>query len=357
MDSIPPVITVQATSAPSYISKYYSIPESEVIPRLREVIQSINNVNMSGKTDIEKYNYIEKQFVDAFGRDFNIARDLFMPSSMYYMIGHTFHDTLGRHIDNPEQVNRQRLHGNASTDAIQDSIRNNFPADLTNRDLLHMVSRMRNEGVLDTASVRNGGTNRIMDTLAVLRKYMRFSIKSDDFDGLRSLSPEERDRRWLDLLKSPVHVHDLLGTYNVWAEYGRVNVGQDAAPFLAKTTGGELDSNGLFILTNYPETVDSAWWNSYMDMLMAEYEEYDHLIQSRMSEINAGINFGAEKNIAAEGNPVESETAGVGESAGTPEAPAAGEGAGEGESVGAEENLDSEDSGDSNSGESNQEAA
>lgn len=350
--SVPPVATAQAVTGPSFLSRYYPIPESEVIPKIIEVRHIINNTNMSAKSDIEKYNFIESRFVDAFGKDFRIARDLFLPSSMYYMIGVEFNDTLGRHIENPEQVNRQRLHGNASTESIHDTIRNRFPTELTNRDLFLMVGQMRNEGVLDTASIRslnNGGTRRLMDTLSMLRNYARFSVMPKD-NMHRPLSLEERDRRWADLLNNAISIHDLLGTFNVWKEYGRVDVGADVTPFLVKHTGGELGENGLFKLDAH----DDMDWNRLMDMMLAEFNEQDELVRRRLNDIDAAFTAGVGENIVLVDIP------GAEENIESEYTPGAEENIVPEYTPGAEENLDTGDTDDNNTDEvveSNPEAA
>jgi hypothetical protein len=326
IDSVPPVIKTQEPAGPSYVSKYYPITEAEVIPKIIEVRHIINNENLAAKTEIERYNFIENRFVDAFGKDFMIARDLFLPSSMYYMIGVEFNDTLSRHIENPEQVNRQRLHGNASTEAIQDKIRDSFPADLTNGDLFRMVGQMRNEGVLDASSVRSvgeEGSRRLMDTLSVLKNYARYSVMPKD-NLHKPLSLADRDSRWTNLLNKPVNLNYLLGTFNVWKIYDRVDIGEDTANFLVNHMGGILQENGLFV-TYLPIDID---WNSLMDMMFAEFEEYDALVRDRLNEIDAMFNPAAGETV------IEGETTGAEENLKIEE------------SAGAEENLDNSDAND-----------
>jgi hypothetical protein len=327
VNSVPPVIKPQETSETEYISKYYTIPESQVVPKIIEVRQIINSTDMSGKTDIEKYNFIENRFVDAFGKDFMMARNLFLPSSMFYMIGVEFNDTLGRHIENPEQVNRQRLHGNAGSDTIQNNIRNNFPADLTNRDLILMVNQMRSEGVLDANTVRtvgDEGARRIMDTFSVLRNYIRYSTKSNDTGGLGSLSAAERDRRWINLLDKPVNSGQLFNTFNVWKQYGRVDICRNTTSFFVDHMDANLGADGFFIVEGPPSSGDTGWWNTFFDMMFEEFAEYDEMIRDRMNLINVeysiiagagaetGETAGAETNYAVANADAEY---GVGETA------------------------------------------
>jgi len=354
MDSVPPVImSAPVESETSYISKYYPIEETEVVGKIVEVRQIINSQDLSGKTDIEKYDYIENRFIDTFGKDFMMARDLYLPSSMFYMIGVEFSDALGRHIQNPEQVNRQRLHGDATAAEIQDKIRSNYSADMTNRDLILMVNQMRNEGVLDIDSVRSlgeAGARKLMDTLATVKKYMRYSTKSSEQGGTAAMSLAERDRNWVAILDKPVNLHQLLATYNVWKQYGKVDIGQDSAPFLVKHMGGVLGSDGMFII-DAPSDGDTAWWERYMNLLLSELDEYNDLIRSRMAMID-----GAEASVmgAYQGtgeNPGIGENPGVGENAQSGINGEAGESQGVEEAPGAEDSQNAENTGEGTGGE------
>jgi len=289
MDSVPPVIKTQGTAEPSYVSKYYPIPEDEVVSKIVEVRHIINNENMATKTDIEKYDFIENKFIDAFGKDFMIARDLNLPTSMFYMIGVEFNSTLGKHIENPEQTNRIRLHGNASTENIQEKIRESYPPELTNRDLFNMVGQMRSEGVLDTATVRspNAGSKPVMDTLAFLKNYARYLTMPKN-NRHQVLSMQERDASWASMLDKPVNTYDLPRTYNVWVERGRVAVGADAAPFMVKFMGEELGADGKFILPGDP--ICDIEWEGLMNMMFGEFAEHNQLVRDRMNEIDAAYN-------------------------------------------------------------------
>jgi len=245
-----------------------------------------------------------------------MARNLNLPSSMFYMIGVEYDQTLGRHIGNPEQVNRQRIHGDASTQEIHDKIRDSYPAELTNRDLFLMTNQMRDEGVLDTGSVRNTGpSGRYMDTLAFIKNYARSSIM--EYNDPRRMSPAERDRLWIANLGKSINIHELQCIYNIWKERGRVEIGQDTAPFLAKYTGGELGADGYFKV-NAPSSGDVEFYTNFHNVMFAEFDEYDALITSRMAEIDAaynlkvgtataagdfttaGVTAGAEENLAVE---------------------------------------------------------
>ncbi|MCL2661738.1 MAG: hypothetical protein FWE83_00205 [Oscillospiraceae bacterium] len=339
MNSIPPVIKTQEASETEYISKYYTIPESQVVPKIIEVRQIINSTDMTGKTDAEKYNFIENRFVDAFGKDFMMARNLFLPSSMFYMIGVEFNDTLGRHIENPEQVNRQRLHGDAGSETIQNNIRNNFPADLTNRDLILMVNQMRSEGVLDVNTVRsvgNDGARRIMDTFAVLRNYIRYSTKSNDEGGLGSLSAAERDRRWINMLDRPVNSGQLFNTFNVWKQYGRMDICPNTTNFFVDHMGAKLGPDGYFIVEGPPSSGDTVWWDKFFDMMFGEFAEYDAMIRDRMDMINGEYNSVAGASTAAGEAANAGATADVGETAGVEAGAGVAAGYGVGETAGAE---------------------
>jgi len=320
MDSVPPVIKTQESAGSSYIDKYYPIPESKVIETIREVRHVINNEDMAAKTEVERYDFIENRFIDAFGKDFMIARDLFIPSSMFYMIGVEFNDTLGKHIENPEQVNRQRLHGNASAEVIQEKIRNEYPPNeaLTNRNLFQMVGQMRSEGVLDTETVRNrmseDGSRRIMDSLAFIKNYARYLTMPGNNRNM-PMTMAERDRSWEKKLDDYINWYDLPRVYNTWKENGRMDIGADTAPFLVKNTGLELGDDGYFVVEHIPCDIE---WTSLMDMMFAEMAEYDNLVRERMRAIDAeyyasmsagaeagimssamGVTAGAEETVAA----------------------------------------------------------
>jgi len=342
-DSVPPVIKTQETNeATSYLSKYYPIPEADVLQEIRNVRHVIDNKDMSEKTEVQRYDWIEEQFKQRFGDDFMIARNLSLPSSMFYMIGIEFSDTLGRFIENPEQVNRERLFGDASAGSVQDKIREKYPEELTNRDLMLMTNEMRNSGVLDTASLRSigeAGTVRLVDTLAMIRSYIRFNEGYDaKNDKIDRLSLAERDKQWLSMMNRPIHIGDLLLMHNVWKDSGRVNIGEDVAPLFVKYMGGVLDENGFFILPGG----GPGSWDVLLNALMAEFEEYDNIIRDRMKEIDGLSYTGPELVVVPDVNDGE-ENSVVGE---------AGEG-GDGdievnadsETAGAEENLDSEESG------------
>jgi len=346
MDSIPPVITLQETAGSSYVSQYYPIPESEAIPKLAEVRHIINSEDFSAKTNTEIYEFIENRFIEAFGNDFLIARNLNMASSMFYMVGVEFDNNLRNHIPNPEQTNRERLYGDASTDAIQDKIRSSYPAELSHRDIFMMVHEMRNAGVLDAPSAGTTGADgrRIMDTLGILKHHVRYKAQPSGHNNPLSLA--ERERLWVDMLNKRVGDSNLRDTFNVWKERGRVNIGQDAAQFLVKFMNGVLGPDGLFVGGPRINDDDDGWWETFLDNVFDDFSEYDDLISSRMDAINAlysnmkvdelavaGVTEGVEE-IAAVG-----ETAGAEEAMQADENTEAGEDSGSGETAGAEENV------------------
>jgi len=302
IDSVPPVIKTQETAEVSYLDKYYPITEAEVISKIVDVRLAINKENLSVKTEAERYSFIEKQFTDAFGKDFMKAHDLFMPTSMFFMIGVEYNNTLDKHIGNPEQVNRQRLHGDESTEVIQDKIRDSYPQELTNRDLFSMVGRMRSEGVLDTASLRQAGmahSRRLMDSLAILRYYIR--NKTDEVLPA-SATIRDHEKAWVGMLDEPVENDRLMQTYNVWKDYDRVDIGQDTSTFIIKATGGKMNDSGYFLANDPISDSTPEWWNEYMDTVLAELSEIDALIESRMKEIDAAYMaaVGEEENMDSE---------------------------------------------------------
>ncbi|MCL2819930.1 MAG: hypothetical protein FWD38_03765 [Oscillospiraceae bacterium] len=341
MDSVPPVIKTQETAGSSYVSKYYPIPEDEVVQGISNVRHIINNTDLSAKTDVEKYDFIESKFIDKFGSDFMMARNLSLPSTMFYLIGVEFTDTLSKHIENPEQVNRERLYGDKSSDSIQDTIRDKYPADLTNRDLFLMVNEMRNSGVLDSASLRSVGAEnvtRVIDTLGLIKNYTRFTER-DSNNNLTPLSMEERDKKWLSIMNNRININELLYLHNVLKSSGRVNIGTDTAPFFVKHMGGVLDNNGYFILPGSGE----ADWDQLLDLLMSEMNEYDDFICDRMKLIDGTPPTVVLEAPGAEENIVTEDDTGVEEIPGTDETPGTEDYTGEEGSNGAEENNSQQD--------------
>jgi len=390
--SAPPVTKPSEPAEAFYIDKYYSISESEVIQGIRDVRKIINAEDLSAKTDIEKYTWIEKQFIDAFGEDFMMARNLSMPSSMFYMIGIEFNDTINRLIEEPAQVNRERLFGDKSTEDIQKSIRDKFPEVLTNRDLFLMVNEMRNSGVLDADSLRQigkEGANNIFDTLNLLRSYAKISTQNSD-DEIGKLTLEERDRRWASILNNPVNLNTLMRLYNAWSQDGRFSMGSDIASFIANFLGGEKDENGLFIINNHgaqdgnhgqgggpiyinyvggadyssgnihngdngPTNINISSgvsgnsngfgnvkgepeedWDKMLDMMLKGMDEYDDLIRSRMELINAEEPPVIDENPEVDDNPGEGadEAPGAEENVDSGEGEGSSEGGGSGEGQG-----------------------
>jgi hypothetical protein len=156
----------------------------------------------------------------------------------------------------------------------------------------------------------------------------------------------------------------LLFSHNLWKQSGRVGMGQDTAPFLVNYVGGTLGEDGLFVF-NGPKLSDWDWENMF-SIIMAEMDEYDELIRSRMAEIDAEEYPGALGALGALGTTVTEEglsteeTAGAEENLAVEETAGAEENTGAEESAGAEENLDTEDASDSNpdeAGESESKAA
>jgi len=391
-----PSVTKPESAEVFDIGRYYTIAEEEVIPKIREVRHIVNNADLSGKTDVEKYGWIEDQFADAFGSDFMMAKNLSLPSTMYYMIGIEFSDTLNRLIEDPAQVNRTRLYGDKSTEEIQNTIREKYPDTLANRDLFLMVNEMRNTGVLDADSLRSLGTeatNGIIDTLTLLRSYAKLSTQNSN-DEIGSLTLEERDKRWMSMLDKPVNIDNLLRLYNSWSQDNRFSMGADTASFLTNFLGGVKGSDGLFEVNNngnsqgevnsnngpvYINFIGGAGggggliqidynpsrnagvdtngshneedWSKMLSMMLKGMDEYEDLIRSRMQLIDSEeYNPVTGENPEAEENPV------------VVESPEAGEHPEIEETPGAEENLETEEADESNDSEeadtgSNEEAA
>jgi len=285
VEEMPPIISSQAPpEVAKYLSGYYPITEDDVVPEIRKLRALVGNTNMAGKTEAERYSFIEQQFKETFGSDFLMARNMNLPSSMFYIIGVEFSDMLGRHIDNPEQVNRERLYGDKSAEEITNEIRSKYPEEMSNKDLLMKVNEMRNAGVLDTDSIRSIGTDgarRLMDTLELMRNYVRHNVMWTSDSGA-PVSQAVRDKRWVGMLDKKANAHELFCVFNVWKERGRVSIGGDAAKFLINHLGGELKPDGFFKV-NVESDGDTAYWERLMDMMFAEFDDYDEMIRSRMA--------------------------------------------------------------------------
>ena len=409
-----PPTTTQPTPEAFSISRYYSIEEDDVIPKLRGLRQLINTTDLTGKSDVEKFDFIERQFIDAFGKDFMMARNVGLPSSMFYIIGIEFTDTLSRHIEDPANVNRERLFGDKSTEDIQNSIRERFPDVLTNRDLFLMVNEMRNAGVLDANSLRSIGTegvNNVFDTLNLLRSYAKISTQNSN-DDPDKLTLEERDRRWSSMLNMPISLNNLMRLYNAWSQDSRFSMGGDVASFIQNFLGGEKGENGLFIVkaegdtlganhnaagppvhiniiggNNYGTIMSSGDdnsvtninvstgsppatntsnssnsgakqeedWAKMLTMMLRGMDEYDDLVRSRMAMIDAEDNPGTGEYPGTGENPGIGENPEVGENTESGEYAGAEENPEVEEAPGAEENLDAEDAGEESGGEESSE--
>jgi hypothetical protein len=316
---------VSALTGPSYLNKYYPISEDEVVHEIRRIRHVINNADLSGMNDIQKYNWIENRFKDTFGNDFMMARNLSMPSSMFYMISVEFNDTLNRHMDNPEQVNRQRLFGNASTAEIQNKISAKYSGEPTNRSIMLMANEMRNAGVLDSASIRSGSQGMI-DTLRIMQKFVRFTHMLNNKDQ-NPFNLEDRDRSWTQMLDHSFDSEYMHSLFNLLKVRGN-SFGNDVVPFLINYTDGVLDEEGYFEVPRgaYP------CYEKAIQMLFASSGEYDDLIRSRMALIDS-----------EEYTPEGISALGAMSVMGTTDASATGEGAGIDEGFGIESAAEAEE--------------
>ena len=286
------------------IDNYFPIAETEVISSLRSVRNIINDAELSGKTDIEKFDWIEAQFIELFGEDFMMARNLSLPSSMFYLIGVEFTDTLNRLFDNPGEVNRMRLHGDKSTEEIMNLIREQFPEELSNRDLLLMVNEKRSLGLLDSDSLRTMGeenARNLIDTLGLLKSYIQLSIRQpDEMDT--TFTFEERDRRWIELLSQAASANDMKRMFNAWVMHGK-EVSEEAARFIENVLGGVRGPDGLFIINEdtggsygefggiftgrfIPPAREEPDWASLLNLILNGMQEHEDFIRDRMRMID-----------------------------------------------------------------------
>ena len=326
----------QGASGVFDIGSFYKIPEDKVVDSIREIRYHINKADLTEKTDIEKYEFIEGKFSDTFGQDFMMARNLSLPSSMFYMIGIEFNDTLHRILERPYEVNRERLYGDKSTGDIQSTIRDKYSKDLTNKDLFLMVNEMRSVGVLDTDALRSigaQGANNVIDTLTLMRSYAKLSTQNSD-DEIDKLTLEERDRRWIEMLNNPINRNNIFRLFNAWAKDGRFTIGMDVGNFIMNFLSGVRGSNGLFELLEKKvlsgqtgpvyihlsgsgvgiegisfstgavgnvnkveeedDDLDDEDWDKMLRMMLKGMDDYDNLIRERMEYINSVEYTGAE---------------------------------------------------------------
>ena len=229
---------------PFNINDYYTIPESEVWSKVFQVKQMIRDTDLSNMTDVEAYDFVEKQFIEAFGENFLLAQILGMTSSksMYAVIGFSFGQML-HHIFGPEgrdvsvgTVNRERLYGDASLDEIHDSIRASYPDTLTHLDILLMHYEMKSVGLFDSE-----------DTWDLTPGRSGYGARNCLAGAISSLAHGNPNKPWEIMLHMPVDLSKLFGWYNMWQWQGNLDASTSLKEFMTKTLSGQFDEKGWLI--------------------------------------------------------------------------------------------------------------
>ncbi|MCL2227926.1 MAG: hypothetical protein FWB97_09960 [Oscillospiraceae bacterium] len=225
------------------ISNHYPMPPDEVWPALSKVFASIDNADFSGKTNVEIYDWIENQFVEAFGKDFMMAHSIFGSrpitadgevATPFSRIGSGFKSMLIRHLDGHaavQEANRQRLFGDKDIIEIKDTIRASYPQRMTNREFSLMMAEMASIGAFGYDLVAPQMGNFID---ATVRTSSTFTVG-------------DINQYWRKMLDQTADVTLLFGVYNEFARGGRSSLGAEFRNFLINQLGATLGPDGLLI--------------------------------------------------------------------------------------------------------------
>jgi len=244
------IATTAASKAPIEpfnIDDYYSIPESVVWGTIFIVKSIIRDTDMSGMTDIEAYDFIEQQYIDAFGENFRMARILQMPTSMtmYAAIGFSFTESLAEHFGVTGErgsflaiydINRERLFGDAADDEIYNYIRAKYPETLTHHDFILMHDEMRMVGLFNDDARWSPPPGR--------NGYGLFTCLPGRILGMANNHP---DIPWEINLHKPINIPYVFGGYNMWQWQGDYDASPMLTEFIKNIFGGVLDERGWFI--------------------------------------------------------------------------------------------------------------
>jgi len=190
------------------INDYYLLAPEEVSPRLQELVNEIESADLSGMTNVEKYDWIENKFVEAFGEDFRMAHALALWGSGYTSILPVFDNQVRLQVGGWEaakRVNFERLYSGMNTNEVRNMIREKYPQNLTNRDFLLMFNEMDNVGVADQG-------------VYVMRyQYVQnlvIEYKTEYADGKYPYWNMETTNKWAGMLDNPVSMPVLLEQFN-----------------------------------------------------------------------------------------------------------------------------------------------
>ena len=227
------------------ITDYYPFSEvsaEEISSMLSEISQEIRDADFTGKTNIEKYDWIENKYVERFGKDFMLAYSLQLEgmseeSKALCSIGAHFKSSVAAQFRGspvtPQQVNRERLYGGMSVTEIQNTIREKYPMRLTNRDFMLLMEEMDSVGVCGKMA-------------GALNNYVH--ITSVGFDKNGALLKEATDYdKWISKLNKPADLAILFGDYNI----DRAGIlssrayGRDELEFLVNALGATLRRDGF----------------------------------------------------------------------------------------------------------------
>jgi len=235
---------------PWCISDHYKITQEEILPAVQAIMQEIADADFSGMTDIEIYTWIETHYINTFGEDFMIANSLraISPNTNtgvlgYEEVGKTFTSALFRHFGNMADlgsINRQRLYGDMSIGDIQESIREKYPENLTNKQLFLLLSELRAVGV-------DGGID------GMKQNYTNEVIFGVGVNSIAMTADEYRHLH-IEMLNKPTSLPIIFGIYNLGTYRGSQIQAPMAKDLLIRLFGAVELENGL---------LQSDWYDEY----------------------------------------------------------------------------------------------
>ena len=227
------------------INDHYTIKPEDVAALLQDVRQTVDKADLSRMSKTERYEWIEAQYVKAFGKDFMMAYSLELDGtsggSEYWQIGASFTRSLSIQVGDlttVQAVNRERLYSGMTTMQIMDTIRSKYPQSLTNRDLMLLVEEMHAVGL----SGRDGGSVRFCMSDYVFEATVEF----DKNGNPTKESMLNYKNNWVRTLDNRADLSILFGMYNIRElSMGNSKMGVEARNFLIYALGATPTSRGL----------------------------------------------------------------------------------------------------------------